>query len=90
MTLDIMANIPRSAFSRQQIEMMFWFLKANGVPRIPSAKTLRCQNAMLHNMCGIRTLEYCGAFGHRYFINSLADTISQVWSSLLGMPVCVI
>jgi len=27
MTLDAIANIPRSAFSRQQIQMMFWFLK---------------------------------------------------------------
>jgi hypothetical protein len=89
MTLDIIANIPRSAFSRQQIEMMFWFSKANGVPRIPSAKTLRSQNAVLHSMCGVRTLEYDGAFGHRYFINSLADTICQVRSSpLLG--ICVI
>jgi hypothetical protein len=89
MTLDTITNIPRSAFSRQQIEMMFWFLKANAVSRIPSAKTLRSQNAVLHSMCGVRTLEYDGAFGHRYFINSLADTIRQVRPSiLLGM--CVI
>lgn len=88
-TLDIMANTPRSAFSIPQINMIYWFLKANGVSRIPSAKTLRSQNAILHSMCGVRTLEYDGAFGHRYFINSLADTICQVRSSkLLGM--CVI
>lgn len=89
MTLDIIANIPRSAFSRQQIEMMFWFSKANGVSRIPSARTLRGQNAVLHSMCGVRTLEYNGALGHRYFINSLADTIRQVRSSLL-LGICVI
>jgi hypothetical protein len=88
MTLDTIANILRSAFSTKQIEMIFWFLKANGVSRIPSAKTLRSQNAVLHSMCAIRTLEYNGAFGHRYFINSLADTIRQVQSSLL--LVCVI
>ena len=78
MTLDTMANIPRSAFSRQQIQMIFWFLKANGVSRIPSANTLYKQNAVLHSMCGVRTLEYDGAFGHKYFINSLADIICQV------------
>ncbi|KAH9044117.1 hypothetical protein EDB83DRAFT_2507524 [Lactarius deliciosus] len=69
-TLDIVANIPRSSFSTQQINTMFWFLKANGVSRVP-------QNAALHNMCGIRTLEYDGVFGHKYFVNSLADIICQ-------------
>ena len=62
---------------------MFWFLKSNGVAQIPSAKTLRNQNAALHSMCGIRTLEYDGAFGHKFFINSLADIICQVRSPLL-------
>ncbi|KAF8260388.1 hypothetical protein EI94DRAFT_1773711 [Lactarius quietus] len=76
-TLDIIANIPRSAFSTQQIQMMFWFLKFNGVSWIPSAKTLRNQNTALHSMCGIHTLEYDGAFGHKFFINSLADIICQ-------------
>jgi hypothetical protein len=77
-TLDIIANIPRSAFSGQQISMIFWFMKANGASQIPSAKTLRRQNAILHSMSGIRTIECFGAFGHRYYINSLADTICQV------------
>jgi hypothetical protein len=63
-TLDIIANISCSAFSTQQIQMMFWFLKSNGASWIPSAKTLHNQNAALHSMCGIRTLEYVGAFGH--------------------------
>ncbi|KAH9007410.1 hypothetical protein EDB83DRAFT_2236503, partial [Lactarius deliciosus] len=70
-------NIPRSSFSTQQINTMFWFLKANGVSRVPCVRTLRSQNAALHNMCGIRTLEYDGVFGHKYFVNSLADIICQ-------------
>jgi hypothetical protein len=82
-TLDIVANIPCSAFSTQQIQMMFWFLKSNGVSRILSVKTLHNQNAALHSMCGIRTLEYSGAFGHRYFINSFVDIICQVMISHL-------
>ncbi|KAH9003025.1 hypothetical protein EDB86DRAFT_3063037 [Lactarius hatsudake] len=76
-TLDIVANLPRSSFSTQQINTMFWFLKANGVSRVPCVRTLRSQNAALHNMCGIRTLEYDGVFGHKYFVNSLADIICQ-------------
>jgi hypothetical protein len=82
-TLDIVANIPRSAFSTQQIQMMFWFLKSNGVSWILSAKTLHNQNAALHGMCGICTLEYSGVFGHKYFINSLVDIICQVMISHL-------
>jgi hypothetical protein len=41
---------------------------------------------MLHSMSGIRTIEYFGAFGHRYYINSLSDIIRQVIrSSLLNI-----
>ncbi|KAH8983089.1 hypothetical protein EDB86DRAFT_3066391 [Lactarius hatsudake] len=76
-TLDIVANLPRSSFSMQQINTMFWFLKANGVSRVPCVRTLHSQNAALHNMCGIHTLEYDGVFGHKYFVNSLADIICQ-------------
>lgn len=57
---------------------MLWLLKVNGVPQVPSAKTIHAHNATLHNMCGIRTLQYRGAFGTPFFVNSLADIISQV------------
>lgn len=87
-TLDIIANIPRLAFSTQQIQMMFWFLKSNGVSQVPSAKALRNQNAALHSMCGIHTLEYGGAFGHTFFINSLADIIRQVRFFMLFGSFC--
>ena len=70
-TLDIIANILCSAFSNQQIHMIFWFLKSNGVSQILSAKMLHNQNVALHSMCGIHTLEYSGAFGHRFFITHL-------------------
>ena len=87
-TLDIIANILCSAFSNQQIHMIFWFLKSNGVSQILLAKMLHNQNVALHSMCGIHTLEYSGAFGHRFFINSLMDIIHQVWFSIPFWLVC--
>ncbi|KAI0258168.1 hypothetical protein BC834DRAFT_836247, partial [Gloeopeniophorella convolvens] len=52
-------------------------LKANGASQVPSARTIHDHNAALHDMCGIRTVQYDGALGHKFFVNSLADIISQ-------------
>lgn len=72
-------NLPRSIFSMRQIDVMRWLLKVNSTSQVPTAKTIRSHNAALHNMCGVRTLSYTGAFGNTFFVNSLADIISQVW-----------
>ncbi|KAI9436623.1 hypothetical protein H4582DRAFT_2078249 [Lactarius indigo] len=76
-TLDIISNTPRSVFSRRQLDTMLYFLRVNGVPNVPSGKTIWAQNNILHSMCGIRTLQYTGAHGHHFFVNSIADIISQ-------------
>jgi hypothetical protein len=77
-TLDLVMNLPRSTFSIRQIDVMRWLLKANGASHVPSSKTIRAHNNALHNMCGVRTLQYTGAFGNTFFVNSLADLIAQV------------
>ncbi|KAI0259692.1 hypothetical protein BC834DRAFT_806373, partial [Gloeopeniophorella convolvens] len=76
-TFDLIMNLPRATFSTRQIETILWLLKANGAPQVPSAKTIRDHNAALHDMCGIRTVQYDGVLGHKFFVNSLADIISQ-------------
>ncbi|KAH9159959.1 hypothetical protein EDB89DRAFT_1915359 [Lactarius sanguifluus] len=85
-TLDIVANIPRSSFSTQQINTMFWFLKANGVSRVPYVGTLRSQNAALHNMCGIRTLEYDREMANphvrpylHFYPEDAGKTVNEYW-----------
>ncbi|KAI0259241.1 hypothetical protein BC834DRAFT_833886, partial [Gloeopeniophorella convolvens] len=76
-TFDLIMNLPRSTFSTRQIDTIVWLLKENGASQVPSAKTIRDHNTALHNMCGIRTIQYDGALGHKFFVNSLADMISQ-------------
>ena len=63
----------------RQIDVMRWLLKANSASQVPSSKTIQLHNAALHNMCGVRSLQYTGAFGNTFYVNSLADLISQVW-----------
>ena len=71
-------NLPRSTFSLRQIDVMHWLLKANSASQVPASKTIQLHNAALHNMCGVRSFQYTGAFGNTFYVNSLADLISQV------------
>ncbi|KAF8259512.1 hypothetical protein EI94DRAFT_1019353 [Lactarius quietus] len=77
LTLDLVMNLPRSTFSLCQIDVMRWLLKANGASQVPTSKTIHAHNAALHEMCGVRSIQYTGAFGNTFFVNSLADLISQ-------------
>ena len=76
-------DLPRSTFSMHQIDMMHWLLKANSASQVPSSKTIQQHNAALHNMCGVRSLQYTGTFGNTFYVNSLADLISQVCQTYL-------
>ena len=78
LTLDIIMNLPRLTFSMCQLDVMHWLLKANSASQVPSSKIIHAHNATLPNMCGVHTLQYTGAFGNTFCVNSLADIISQV------------
>ena len=74
----------------RQIDVMRWLLKANSASQVPSSKTIRHHNTSLHNMCGVRSLQYTGAFGNTFYVNSLADLLSQVCRTyLLSAILCV-
>ncbi|KAF6750475.1 hypothetical protein DFP72DRAFT_1072193 [Ephemerocybe angulata] len=76
-TLDILMHLPRSVFSHKQLDLFLWLLKVNGVEQVPSVKQLKTVDLALQKMCGIRTIQYKGALGHPYHVNSLADILSQ-------------
>ncbi|KAI9434849.1 hypothetical protein H4582DRAFT_1818227 [Lactarius indigo] len=85
-TLDIITNTPRSVFSRQQVDTMLSFLRINGLSNVLSAKTIHAQNTALHDMCGVCTFQYIGVHGHHFFVNSIADIISQEMANPLVHP----
>ncbi|KAJ3805860.1 hypothetical protein F5876DRAFT_81326 [Lentinula aff. lateritia] len=76
-TLDILMHLPRSVFSVRQLELFLWLLRVNGVQDATSVKSMKDLDAKLQSLYGIQTYEYKGAFGHTYYVNSLADIISQ-------------
>lgn len=82
-TLDILMHLPRSAFSERQLDLFKWMLSINGVDSVPSVDTMKSLNAALQSVCGIETLEYEGALGHRYYVNSLAQILAQVTQFIL-------
>ncbi|KAH9482318.1 hypothetical protein JR316_0004416 [Psilocybe cubensis] len=76
-SLDVLTHLPRSAFSRKQLDLFLWLLKVNGVDDIPTTKSVKSANETLQKLCGIRTLECNGKQGHQYYMNSIHDILSQ-------------
>lgn len=76
-TIDILMHLPRSVFSQHQVDLLTWILHINGVQNVPSVRTLKTLEDGLQKICGIETLPFTGALGHKYYMNSLADIIRQ-------------
>ncbi|KAK7006328.1 hypothetical protein R3P38DRAFT_3366987 [Favolaschia claudopus] len=76
-TLDILMHLPRSVFSQRQLDLFLWLLKVNEVDNVPSVKSMQTLNAALQKMCGIDSIMYNGALGHKYYVNSLPQIIAQ-------------
>ncbi|KAJ7861865.1 hypothetical protein B0H13DRAFT_1454030, partial [Mycena leptocephala] len=51
------------------------------VDDVPSVKSMQELNLMLQKLCGIESIAYNGALGHKYYVNSLAQIISQEMSN---------
>ncbi|KAL4078903.1 hypothetical protein V8B97DRAFT_2021242 [Scleroderma yunnanense] len=60
-----------------QVDLLTWILDVNGVQDVPSVKTLKTLEDGLQKICGIETLPFTGAFGHKYYMNSFSDIICQ-------------
>lgn len=71
-------HLPRSVFSHRQLELFIWLLKVNNVDDVPSVASMMELNSMLQKLCGIESIAYDGALGHRYYVNSLSQIIAQV------------
>ncbi|KAG2126284.1 hypothetical protein DEU56DRAFT_743067 [Suillus clintonianus] len=76
-TLDILMHLPRSVFSERQIDILLWLLRVNNVDDVPSVKSVKLIKDTIQRLCGIRSIPYDGALGHKYYVNSLPDIIRQ-------------
>jgi len=71
-------HLPRSVFSERQIDLLLWLLRVNNIDNVPSVKSVKRIEDTIQQLCGIRSIPYDGALGHRYYVNSLSDIIRQV------------
>ncbi|KAI6026090.1 hypothetical protein EDC04DRAFT_2606176 [Pisolithus marmoratus] len=69
-TIDILMHLPHSVFSQCQVDLLTWLLHIN-------VRTLKILEDGLQKICGIETLPFTGAFGHKYHMNSFSDIIAQ-------------
>ncbi|THV04279.1 hypothetical protein K435DRAFT_817010 [Dendrothele bispora CBS 962.96] len=62
--------------------LFLWLLRVNGAKdEVPSVKSMKDLDAKLQRLYGIQTFQYKGALEHIYYVNSLADIISQEMSN---------
>lgn len=71
-------HLPRSVFSHRQLDLFLWLLRVNGVDDVPSVKTMQSLNERLQKLCGVESIRYNGALGHKYYVNNMAQIIAQV------------
>ncbi|KAJ7659052.1 hypothetical protein DFH06DRAFT_906935, partial [Mycena polygramma] len=76
-TLDILMHLPRSVFSHRQLDLFLWLLKVNNVDDVPSVKSMQTINLALQKLCGIDSIPYDGALGHKYY--EMANPKGQRW-----------
>lgn len=70
-------HLPGLVFSCKQFDLFLWLLRVNGVPDVPTGKTMKTLNSTLQQMCGIDTIKYDGRLAHKYHVNSLAQILAQ-------------
>ena len=75
-------HLPRSVYSERQLNILLWLLRINNVADVPSVKSMKNLEEILQKMCGIETMAYDGALGHKFYVNSLSDIIRQVRGTL--------
>ncbi|KAG1735951.1 uncharacterized protein EDB91DRAFT_1238171 [Suillus paluster] len=66
-----------SVFSEQHIDILLWLLQVNNVDNMPLVKSVKLIKDTIQRLCGIHSIPYDGALGHRYYVNSLPDIIWQ-------------
>ncbi|KAF9470696.1 hypothetical protein BDN70DRAFT_821012 [Pholiota conissans] len=70
-------HLPRSIFSRKQLDLFLWLLRVNRVESVPSTKSMNLLNKMMQGNCGIDTIAYEGRLDHRYHVNGLSQILAQ-------------
>ncbi|KAF8509719.1 hypothetical protein JB92DRAFT_2591643, partial [Gautieria morchelliformis] len=61
----------------RQVDVFLWMLKVNGIDDVPSVRGMKMLNSTMQHLCGIDSIKYTGALGHKYYVNNLAQLISQ-------------
>ncbi|KAJ7179987.1 hypothetical protein C8R43DRAFT_870305 [Mycena crocata] len=79
-------HLTHSVFSHRQLDLFLRLLKVNNVDDVPSVKQIKKINLALQKACGIESIPYNGALGHKYFVNSLAQIIAQEMANPRGRP----
>ena len=83
-------HLPRSVFSRKQLDLFLWLLRVNRVESVPSTKNMTTLNKILQGVCGIETIAYEGRLGHPYHVNNLSQILAQVSGSFTAILLFVI
>ncbi|KAF8508229.1 hypothetical protein JB92DRAFT_3121117 [Gautieria morchelliformis] len=60
--------------------------EGHGMDDVPAVKAQKLVNASIQHLCGIDTVKYNGAMGHKFYVNNLAQLIAQEMENPLVRP----
>ncbi|KAF8985623.1 hypothetical protein BDQ17DRAFT_1187623, partial [Cyathus striatus] len=70
-------HLPHSVFSEAQMSLITWSHQFLGNEGVPNRSTMKSVEHFLQEMCGIKTIQYNGTFGHIYYVNDLHAIVTQ-------------
>ncbi|KZV81638.1 hypothetical protein EXIGLDRAFT_628172, partial [Exidia glandulosa HHB12029] len=77
---------PWFPWANKQMNLIIWLAMFNGAKDMPSERQMQDSDKLLQDLCGIETIDYIGAMGNRFSVNSLADMLAQEWANPLVSP----
>lgn len=81
--LDLLDNLPRLRLSSNHMKMILFIMRNSDPKDVPSYKALRQEQAQLHNLCGIPSIQYKSQQGDIYYLNDVVDMMKKVSAMLV-------
>ncbi len=80
--MSTLRAFPRALFSESELEGVRWFAHANGVPMLPSVKTVERERADITKVAGAVPQTYTSKMGRVYAMATLAVMLAHVSMSI--------
>ncbi|KAI5829413.1 hypothetical protein K523DRAFT_385050 [Schizophyllum commune Tattone D] len=84
--LHVISRLPRSQFSSNDMDVVSWLLRFNGVQDVPSTAQLKSARRVVEEGIGIEIKKHVGALGHTYYVLKPSSHVQLDFANPLVRP----